>query len=49
MIFSGREVPPVEKTSGEEALAFVRDNTGAIAYVAAGTPLGRGVKALTVQ
>jgi len=49
MIFSGRELPPVEKASSEEALAFVRGNTGAIAYVAAGTPLGRGVKALTVK
>jgi ABC-type phosphate transport system substrate-binding protein len=49
MIFSGRDVPPVEKTSGEEALAFVRGNAGAIAYVAAGTPLGSGVKILTVK
>jgi len=49
MIFSGRDVPPVEKASGEEALAFVRSNPGAIAYVAAGTPLGSGVKALAVK
>jgi|HubBroStandDraft_3_1064219.scaffolds.fasta_scaffold00909_5 ABC-type phosphate transport system substrate-binding protein len=47
LIFSGRDVPPPEK-SNAEALSFVRSNLGAIAYVASGTPLGDGVKALRV-
>ncbi len=32
-IFSGRDIPPVEKTSDEEVLAFVRSKPGAIGYV----------------
>jgi ABC-type phosphate transport system substrate-binding protein len=48
MIFSGREVPPVEKGSASEVLAFVRSNPGAIGYVPAGTALGGGVKAIEV-
>ncbi|SRR5260370_36964914 len=47
LIFSGRDVPPPEKSSAE-ALSFVRSNPGAIAYVAPGTPLGDGVKPLRV-
>jgi hypothetical protein len=47
MIFSGRDIPPPEKTAAE-ALAFVRAEAGAVGYVAAGTPLGEGVKALRV-
>lgn len=47
MIFSGRDVPPPEK-SIPEALAFVRGDLGGIGYVAAATPLGDGVKALKV-
>jgi ABC-type phosphate transport system substrate-binding protein len=49
MIFSGRDVPPLEKPSAEDALAYVRANPGAIGYVAAGTNLGNGVKALNVR
>lgn len=48
MIFSGRDVPPPEKTSAAEVLAYVRANPGAIGYVPAGTPLPDGVKALRV-
>lgn len=48
MIFSGREVPPAEKSSAGEVLAFVRSNRGAIGYVPAGTALGSGVKELEV-
>jgi ABC-type phosphate transport system substrate-binding protein len=32
-IFSGREVPPVEKESDEEVLKYVAQNLGAIGYV----------------
>ena len=34
-IFSGREVPPLELSSDEEVLAFVRANPGAIGVVSA--------------
>jgi hypothetical protein len=47
LIFSGRDVPPPEK-SAAEAMGYVRSQVGAIAYVAAGTPLGSGVKMLKV-
>lgn len=47
-IFSGRGVPPPEKASDGEVLAFVRANPGAVGYVAAGTDLGSGVKVLRV-
>lgn len=48
MIFSGREVPPPEKASGAEVVAYVRANRGAIGYVAADAPLGSGVKVVRV-
>ena len=48
MIFSGRDVPPPEKGSAAEVLAYVRANPGAIGYVPAGTALPDGVKALRV-
>jgi hypothetical protein len=48
MIFSGREVPPSEKSSAAEVLSFVRANRGAIGYVPSGTSLGPGVKAIEV-
>jgi len=48
MIFSGRDVPPAEKNSAPEVLAFVRSNRGAIGYVPAGTVLGSGVKEIEV-
>jgi len=38
-IFSGREVPPVEKNSDREVVAFVRENPDAIGYVSEGTAL----------
>ena len=47
-IFSGRGVPPPEKASDGEVLAFVRANPGAVGYVAAGTDLGSGVKVLEI-
>ncbi|HXE57809.1 MAG TPA: hypothetical protein VNK43_07405 [Gemmatimonadales bacterium] len=47
MIFSGRAVPPPEKASDAEVLAFVRANPGAVGYVSAAAPIA-GVRELTV-
>lgn len=47
--FSGGDSPPSEKNSDAEVLAFVRANPKGIGYVAAGTELGSGVRAITVQ
>ena len=49
MIFSGREVPPPEKTSSAEVVAYVRANRGAIGYVAADAALGAGVRVLKIE
>jgi ABC-type phosphate transport system substrate-binding protein len=49
MIFSGREVPPPEKGSAREVVAFVSANRGGVGYVPAGTPLGAGVKTVDVK
>lgn len=48
-LFSGRDVPPPEKPSEEDVLAFVRANAGAIGYVTRGASLGRGVKVVTLE
>jgi|SRR5436305_2982433 len=45
-IFSGRDVPPVQKETDAGVVAFVRRNRGGIGYVAAGTPLD-GVRAVS--
>jgi ABC-type phosphate transport system substrate-binding protein len=44
LIFSGREVPPPEKSSVAEVLAYVRANRGAIAYLPAKVATGDEVK-----
>jgi ABC-type phosphate transport system substrate-binding protein len=49
MIFSGTAVPPPEKGSDDDVLAFVRANPGAIGYVATATPLPGGVKTIKLQ
>jgi len=49
MIFSGREVPPPEKASAREVVAFVSANRGGVGYVPAGTALGSDVKAVDVK
>jgi len=36
-VFSGAEVPPMQKTSDAQVLEFVRANPGAIGYVSAAT------------
>jgi ABC-type phosphate transport system substrate-binding protein len=46
-IFSGRNVPPAEKASDDEVVAFVQKNPGAIGYVSAGASHS-GVKVVTV-
>lgn len=48
VIFSGKDVPPVEKASDAEVLAFVRANRGAVGYVSAATEAA-GVKVLAVR
>lgn len=47
-IFSGRGVPPPEKSSDQEVLAFVSANPGAIGYVSPDAILGAGVRVLEV-
>ena len=49
MIFTGKGVPPIEKASELEAIAFVAATPGAVAYVASGTPLPAGVKPVAYQ
>jgi len=46
-IFSGRGVPPTEKTNDSEVIAFVEANPGAIGYVSASAQTG-SVKVITV-
>ena len=48
-IFAGKDVPPSEKGSDAEVLAFVRGNPNGVGYVSAGADLGSGVKVVTVQ
>ena len=48
-IFSGRGVPPTEKTSDAEVVSFVRSNPHAIGYVSAATAVGSAVKVVTVR
>jgi ABC-type phosphate transport system substrate-binding protein len=48
-IFSGQDVPPLEKPSDADVLAYVQANPAAIGYVARTTPLQRGVRVLTID
>ena len=47
-IFSGRDVPPVEKKSDAEVLSFVRSTAGAIGYVSDGASV-EGVRVVTIN
>ena len=47
MIFGGKGVPPPEKASDADVVAFVRDTPGAIGYVWAGSDL-TGVRVVAV-
>ena len=49
MIFSGREVPPAELGTAAEVIAFVASHRGGVGYVAEGTALGEGVKAIRIS
>lgn len=48
MIFSGRDVPPVEKGTDEQIVAYVREHAGALGYVSPGAAT-TGVKVLEVR
>ena len=43
-IFSGRQVPPPERSTDEQVLAYVRTTAGAVGYVRPTARLGTGVK-----
>ena len=47
-VFSGRAVPPAEKSSEDQVVAFVRATPGAVGYVSTATALAAGVKRLQV-
>ncbi|HEX9982777.1 MAG TPA: hypothetical protein VGF69_05910 [Thermoanaerobaculia bacterium] len=47
-IFSGRDVPPVEKSSEAQVIAFVKANAGAVAYVSDTADVS-GTKTITVR
>lgn len=48
LIFTGRGVPPIEKQSEAEVLAFVSANRNAIGYVSAAAMLGPDVKVVKI-
>lgn len=48
-IFSGRDVPPPEKTSDADVTAYVKENAGGIGYISEGTQMPSGVKAIAVE
>jgi ABC-type phosphate transport system substrate-binding protein len=49
MIFSGRGLPPVSKSSDADVLSYVRENPHAIGYVSGDAKLGEGVKAIGIE
>jgi len=49
MIFSGRATPPVELSTDNEVLEFVRNNADAVGYVSEGATLPGGVRAVSVS
>ena len=48
MIFSGRDIPPAELGTAAEVIAFVASHRGGVGYIAEGTALGEGVKAIRI-
>jgi ABC-type phosphate transport system substrate-binding protein len=46
-VFSGKDVPPPEKGTDADVVAFVKSNPGAIGYVAAGS--ADGVKVVSLK
>lgn len=49
MIFAGRAVPPSEKQSDADVIAFVSNNPNAIGYVSAAAPIGTGLRVVTLE
>jgi ABC-type phosphate transport system substrate-binding protein len=49
MVFSGRDIPPVEKSNDEAIVEFVKNNTGAIGVVSDGATLSGGVKVIELK
>jgi ABC-type phosphate transport system substrate-binding protein len=49
LIFAGRDVPPVEKSSDADVIAFVAANPGGIGYVAPSAPLNSTVKVVKIE
>ena len=47
-IFSGKDVPPANKSNDDDVVAFVKSNPGAIGYVSASAAVA-GVKVVTVK
>jgi len=47
-VFSGKGTPPVEKSSDADVINFVKQNSGAIGYVASGTNTSE-VKTITIS
>ena len=48
MVFSGRNIPPSQRPSDAEVIAFVRSNPGAIGYISDSAPAS-GVAVVTVE
>ena len=48
-IFSGRDVPPAEKASEKDVIAYVKDHEGAVGYVSPDVELPVGVKTLVIE
>ncbi len=46
-MFAGRAVPPAEKSSDDEVVEYVKNNSGAIGYVSSSANVS-GVKAITI-
>src|SRR5215207_1916387 len=47
-VFSGKDVPPTQRASDAEVVAFVKANPDAIGYVSRTSPLGPSVRTLKV-
>lgn len=47
-IFSGKDVPPANKATDDDVIAFVKSNPGAIGYVSGGAAVA-GVKVVAVK
>ncbi len=48
-VFSGRAVPPAERDSDADIIAYVSTHPDAIGYVSAATPIGAGVRVVEVR